>query len=218
MTTQEMLDWFDLLQDKYGSPYYTDDQKLQFLSRAQYEYLKPILKDNEGGQLTFENDQNIASNVWPLIFELGPYTMDTNGRVLRSAVVSSLVSASGHATADILRVASVEFLKGGKRYPCKFMRHNDKAAFEENYFKKPSESNPKYMIESAIFKFRPVDSYPAIYITVLKTPRDLSLSPVVNSELPIDTHNEIVAYALQFAGVGSRDEMLLQMNALQLPR
>ena len=43
MTIQEMHSWFDVLQDKGDSPYFTIDEKTQFLNRAMTKYVNSVL-------------------------------------------------------------------------------------------------------------------------------------------------------------------------------
>lgn len=218
MTAQEMIDWFDILQDKYGSPYFTESEKLLFLNRAQFEYVKSLFPDNEGGVLNIEKDWNNLQNVHSLVFELSEDTMDTSGRISRSDITSGLRTVSGDVNCDVFKILSVEFKRGADRFPCKFLRHNDKAEFERNYFKKPDFDNPRVLFQNNVLQFRPIDTIVKIYITTVKTPKAIAISPASNCELPQDTHNQIVALALELAGVASRDEVLSQMNAVQLAR
>ncbi len=218
MTTIEMLDWFDILQDKFGSPYFSADQKLFFLNNAQLEYLNKLFPDNEGGIENIEQDWNVLQNVSPLIWELPEVSMDTNAAVDVVDIVTALRTISSDPDTDIFDVLSVEVRRGLDRYPCKVLRHNDKAEFETNYFKKPSITHPRYLLQNNTYKFRPLDTTLKIIFTVVKKPLVLSISPTVNSEFPIQTHNEIVAYGLQFAGIASRDEVLSAMNLIQLPK
>jgi hypothetical protein len=59
-----------------------------------------------------------------------------------------------------------------------------------------------------------------IYFTVLKYPITVNLdydTPAnnVNSDLPDFTHDKIVALALEYAGISSRDEALAQLVQLK---
>lgn len=218
MTTQGMLNWFNLLQDKYGSLYYTEAEQLQFLNQAVFQYLSEVLPDNEGGKENLEVDSNVFYNISPLVYELSVETMDNTGLITNSDIRTNLQTVSGDATADIFRILSIEYKRGGQRFPADFMRHNDKAEFEQNYFKKPSFTAPKYTFQNSGIQFRPIDEQASIYITVLKTPKALSVSPESNPELHVKTHNEIVAIGLEFAGIASRDEVLLTLNKVQLPQ
>ena len=43
MNIAEMHSWFDILQDKGDSPYFTTDEKTQFLNRAQTKFVNETL-------------------------------------------------------------------------------------------------------------------------------------------------------------------------------
>lgn len=218
MTVAEQLQWFDILQDQFGSPYFTDTEKLFFLNRGQYEYVKNLFPDNEGGLVNVELDWNILQNIAPLVWETSEMVMSTSGVVTRTALLANLQAISGDATADIFRLLGVEVRKGNDKQPAKIIRHNDRSAFETNYFKKPSFTNFRYLLQNNGYKFKPIDTTSRIAFTVVKTPISMALSPLVQCELPTSTHNEIVAYGLQFAGIASRDEILQALNRTQLPR
>jgi hypothetical protein len=219
MTTQEMIEWFDVLQDKYGSPYFDTDHKLLFLNRAQFEYVKQLFPDNEQGIINIEYNSSVTQNVAPLIYELTQANMATDGTITIEDLVTDLETISGDSDAKIFKILSIEIARAGIVQPVKYLRHNDKGEFERNYFKKPSTSNYRYLLQNNALQFRPVDQLSTIHVTVLKAPKQLVISPSpINSELPDDVHNEIVAYALQFAGVASRDEILSSMNMAQLPQ
>lgn len=218
MTTLQMLDWFDILQDKFGSPYFSTDQKLLFLNNAQMEYLNNLFPDNEGGMINIEKDINVEQNAYSLIFELPELNMSNTGSITFVDLDSNLQTLTGDPNALVFDTLSVEFRKGLKRYPAKFLRHNDKAEFETNYFKKPSIDSPRLLLQNNSYQFRPLDVSAKIIFTVVKEPIKLSVSPPVNSDFPNQAHNEIVAYGLQFAGIASRDEVLTAMNLIQLPQ
>lgn len=218
MTVTEQLQWFDILQDQFGTPYFTDTEKLFFLNRGQYEYVKNLFPGNEGGIMNIEIDWNVIQNVSPLIWEVSEMAMNSSGVISDADVVTNLRSISGDATADIFYILGVEIRKGTSKQPAKILRHNDRSAFEGNYFKKPSNTNYRYLIQNNGYKFKPIDTTSRVAFTVIKTPVEMAISPAVECELPVSTHNEIVAYGLQFAGIASRDEVLQLLNRAQLPR
>ena len=43
MTTQEMIDLFTLIQDKYEAPYFDDNEIIDFLNSSQREVTRKIL-------------------------------------------------------------------------------------------------------------------------------------------------------------------------------
>lgn len=210
MTTAEMVEWFDILQDKSASVYFEDAEKLAFLNNAQREFVSQFFPKGEEGD-NFEVDSNIEQRVGTLIFESNPLTMSAGGAITNATILTDLQTVSGDATCEIFKIGAVGIKKFGKRVPCTWMRHNDKDINDQNYFKRPTYNTPKYTFQNKGIQFRPTDTTAEVYVTTIKTPKILALSPAANSDLPIDTHNEIVAIALEFAGYASREEILAQI-------
>ena len=73
------------------------------------------------------------------------------------------------------------------------------------------------MYETATgYQFGPINTGARLYFNVLKYPKVVILDDVtpannVDSDLPDFTHDQIVALALELAGVSSRDENLEQL-------
>lgn len=209
MTTVQMLEWFDILQDKSASVYFTEAEKLNFLNNACLEFTSRFFPEDQEEGSNFEQDSNVEQKIGPLIWESNPLTMDASGVITRADLLTDIRTKSGDATCELFKIGAIEFKKSGRRIQCKVLRHNDKAAFEENYFKRPNYMTPKHLHQNNTIQFRPVDVLAEVYITVVKSP--VILNTVVNTDLPIDTHNEIVAIALEFAGYASREEILTQI-------
>ena len=81
MNIEEMHSWFDVLQDKGDSPYFTVDEKTQFLNRAMTKYVNAVLNNSfliSGGQPenkaipynTMESVQSGEDAIRPLITDL----------------------------------------------------------------------------------------------------------------------------------------------------
>lgn len=216
MTTVEKLDFFDLIQDKFGSPYFNEAQKLVFLNRAAMRYVENLFpkKNKRKDGDSVEATSIAAESVKELIYVLPAVTMDASGEITNSSMVTALRTLSGDSNADIFKILSVEIVNNGKKIPLRSMRHNDKAAFETNIFKKPTYTYPRYSFANNALQFRPDNAVGDIYVTVIKTPK--IMTSVVNTDLNVDTHNEIVAQAIAFAGIASRDDVLVMLNSEQL--
>jgi hypothetical protein len=217
MTTQELLDFFDLIQDKYGTPYFTDDEKLVFLNNAMLEFINSKFPDTESEreQSDVEINWNALQDIWPLVYTISDLTMSSSGIITLSSLNTALQSTSGDASTSVYKILNLEMRKGGNRYPIKVVRHNDKSAFEQNYFKKPSLAQPRYTLENGGLQIRPTDQIGKVAISVVKSPRLLALAPsVVNPELGSSIKNRLVAIGLEFAGVASRDDVLKTMLAM----
>ena len=81
MNIQEMHGWFDVLQDKGDSPYFTTAEKTQFLNRAQLKYVNEIVQNEfnisgsapEGNAIPYSSMSSLQRGeeaIQPLITEL----------------------------------------------------------------------------------------------------------------------------------------------------
>lgn len=213
MTISEMKDWFNILQDKYGSPYYTDSEISLFLQRAHIEFVKSLLPTTPSDGPNIELSQDTVSQIAPLIYDLGVLNMNTSGEVTKASIQSSLNS---EISGGILwRPLAIGWTLTGDERPVKYMRSNDKWEFAINYFKKPSVTNPKVRETAEAYIFSPITTQAKIYFTVLKYPVKVNIGTSVSSDLPDFTHDKIVAIALELTGVASRDVALAQLLQLK---
>jgi len=213
--------WFDLLQDKYGSPYFTDAEKSIFLQRAQIEFVDELFRgDNETNGPNIELSQDTISKIAPLIYELPYKNMSSVGVITKATLGTELdTQASGSvltASNILWRPLSIGLELGSVKTKVTYLRHNDRWEFEKNYFKRPTLKAPKVRETALSYIFAPVNTTAKIHFTVLKYPEPVNIpATTVNSDLPDHTHNRIVAIALEFAGIGSRDNNLVQLVQAQ---
>lgn len=213
MNIATMVSYFDILQDKYGSTYYTNAEKELFLQRAHIEFVKELLPVNESSKENIELSQDTISQIAPLIYELPFMNMDSSGIVSKSSIQTALTNAV--AGGILWRPLSIGLYLSGKNVPAKYVRHNDRWEFANNYFKKPSNTNPKVRETGTNYVFEPILTGAKVYFTVLKYPALVSISTPTNSDLPDHTHDRIVAIALELSGVASRDVALTQLLQLK---
>lgn len=200
MTSAELLTIFEVLLDKYGSPYLTDDEMYSLLNMAQYERFNRLLPDDMGGQVNFEFDENTLQNIRPFVFNLtGLVTV--SGLLSDSTINTALVSAS-HAGAEIFRIMNVS--KSG--VPIKWVKHNNLNAYNQNVFKAPDTDNIKYTLLKTGVQFYPT-STTGVDLTVIKRPRTISVS--VDPEWDNYGLNLVIMIALQLSGVSVRDQELI---------
>lgn len=207
MTTQEMHMFFDIIQDKYASPYFEDDEKDLILTRAQIAVVEDFLPSNYRGMLTTEESSVIFENLDDITYELN-ITIPSGGEVLKSTIQTALNTASGN-TEPYLVILNVS--RNNK--PCKWVRHNDWYKFQNNTFKSATDEEPQYKILNDKLEFLPSTSQTGT-ITVLKRPIDIKLG-LTESELPDSMHNKIVALGIEIAGIASRDEALMAIQNIQ---
>lgn len=218
LTTQNLIDLYNVLADKYGSPNQIDSEILGNLNYAHYEYLNRLSPDNEGGVINFEFDQNVATNIKPLVYNI-TLNMDVNGLISESAINTALQTASSDPTAKVFRYMAVGVSVSGTKYPVKYEPHNSRLVNERNFFKRPTTTNSKYTMLSEGLEFYPTQQSSPVTLTVIKTPRPLSLSPLVNPELPDIALYNIVAIALKLFGIQVREGELLEdarLSGLQI--
>lgn len=223
MTVERMVQWFEQIQDKSNSVYFTPSEQVEFLNRAQYKFvneyifsfLYPSRRGLQGGvkvltsiESTITGDQLIS----PLILSETPVASDANGLISNATIETAINGLTGNSEKlmHVLNLAKADLTS------CSFVRHNDYYRFLANSFKAPSATNPLYRLSRNGLSLSPVgiESY---LISLIKTPVDMLYDTVtpannVDSELPDLTHDEIVAIALDDAGVSSRDQALIQLK------
>lgn len=216
MTIQEMHNWFDILQDKYQSPYFTDDEKDIFLNIAQLEYINSFIDDGEGINDSVERNSFIFTSFSPLVYSIkNGLSMDSNGNVTIANITTELNLLSGD-TSPYLYILNCGIGSGSNVLEANYVRHNDIYRLQQNDFKRASTTNPQYSVDNQGLVFKPVDITANVIITVLKEPKKMTISaPSVNSELNSNCHNTIVAIAIDLAGVATREEALISLNQIQ---
>lgn len=212
MTIAGMAQLFDILQDKYGSPYFTNAEKSLLLNRAQTEFVNSFLP-TDGDEKNIELSEDAMAQLDTLIYTLPYTTMNSSGLVTKASIETALQAIVPGAL--LRRRLNTGWVYGGKTKPVGFVRHNDWYKFVANYFKAPSLDNPKMNETATAYQFAPVNTSAKLYFTVLKYPVVVDIDTAVDSDLPDHTHNKIVALALEFAGIGSRDENLAQLLQLK---
>jgi hypothetical protein len=206
MNTVEIESYFDLLTDKVGVPYFLQTEKSTFLNQAQLKYVMDTIPSNEGGVVNLEMGSPVLGNVSTLIFETAALT-PTSGEITKTSVQSALDTASG-STEPVLYILNVSF----DGYPCKFTRHNDWYAVQNNTFTVGTTVAPRYRQLGTKFIFAPSNSSASVKFTILKYPKAINLTTSVTCELPSQTHKRIVELAVDLAGTAMRDETLKATN------
>lgn len=207
MTTQEMLDWFDLIQDKTDSPYFDEIEKLQFLNRAQMDYLATFVNTTQGfspQEFTSQAEEILR----PLIEEI--VVTPTDG-VVTIAEIEAELNALNRGLYHIM-----ELNLGGKEIS--FVRHNDRHRLSQNAFKAPSDDNRRYRYNGVGIQIEPATNLP-VGLTVISVPADMNASGQ-NCELAdiYNSHNQIVAIALDYAGISVREGEFLQQKQITKPQ
>lgn len=229
MNIIEMISWFDIIQDKQNSPYFTSAEKTQFIQRAQVKYVNELIfqhlfpssRKSEGAARVYSSiEATVAGSevLEPLLMVDIPVSSDALGVITRASIESALQLISGD-TKGYVAISTLAMDLGNQSFlPVRFVRHNDYFKFQNNVFKKASASQPQYRIERETIKVAPTGVFDYL-ISVVKEPIDVvydEATPAnnVDCELPEFTHDDILAIALDDAGVSSRDSALLQLKQL----
>lgn len=212
MTIAAQHEYFDILIDKQGGAYFDDTDRDRFINMAQIQYVKQLLPSNEGGQVNLEFDHINFNNIQTLVFQTAGLSPNSSGEVAYSAIQTALDAASG-STEPFMHVMNINWTRSGSTYPVKFTRHNDFYEQELNSFKQGKATRPKYRHLANKFIFAPIDTGASIKFTLLKYPKDVSLSAPTNCELPSHTHKAITELAVDLAILSLRDTELSQLTS-----
>jgi hypothetical protein len=218
VTTQKAVDILNILIDKYGSPSVDEDERVDMLNMAMFEYLNRLVPDNQGGVVNFEFDSNVIHNIKPLIYTITA-NMDADGLLEETDIDTALRTESSDATATVLRIMSIGITDDDDiTRPVKYVKQNNLWSQARNFFKRPSATNPRYTMMADGLKFYPTNQTDDLTITVLKNPKLLSLSPASNPELADYAFYNVIMIALKLCGIEIRDDQMLQdirLTALQ---
>ena len=182
MTTAEAVAIFKILQDKYASPHLIDSEIVRMLNMAQYERLNRLIPDDMGGVVNFEQDQNIALNVKPLIYYLSPLSPRNPDCVITDLVINAaLITAVSNVTdpepdAKYFRICNLVIEAGSDVRYCKYVKHNNVYRISANTFKSATAYTPLYTLNAEGIQMYPKSSttYNAQFgVTVIKHPRTL---------------------------------------------
>jgi hypothetical protein len=99
----------------------------------------------------------------------------------------------------------------GKRI--KFVRDKDLSMRDDNEFLRPTTSRPVYKILGSNISVKPT-SVGECLVTYIKHPVEVSYEDEIDSDMPSILHHTIIAYALNSAGIASRDEALLAVSKM----
>lgn len=214
MTIQEMHDWFDLVMDKVGEPYFTDDEKDSFLNEGQINFVRQFF-DIVFDKYNAERSNYDAEMLAPLIFPASVQT-STAGQL----AYTDLDAAVDTSWMYILNVARKPTTVGCSTdeinyVPSRNVRHNDFYKHQQNSFKKEDEEYPMHRYFSTYLQVNP-RNVADMLVTLLKYPIEMDLGTNVSCELPEKAHNEVVFLALKFAGINmERGEFYAIVNTEQ---
>lgn len=215
MLLSEWHTYFDIVQDKYGSPYFTTVEKEILFNRAILDFVNSHFVPDKKGMTAIGRDQRVSENLQTLTYRVPAIKMDSTGLITNSQIETALQTIV--ATGIFMRLLALGWEQSDDYSPpIKFTRHNDWYQFKQNVFKDPKQyGGPRYYNDGANYYIQPINTVVNIRPTVVKYPAIVSTTGPIECDLPDFTHNTILADALQLAGISSRDEALAQLLALQ---
>lgn len=221
MTIQEMHDLFNLLLDQYNEPYFEDDEIDQLINSASIDFVNDIVFNNispsfvsidrgisslSSVESTIQSSEVLSSLIFRDL-ELS----SSDGAISFDDINTELLSESSDTEAEMLHIINVVKLIDEEEHLVRFVRNNDRQRFKQNVFKSPKVESPIFTISNSGILIEPKDDEDYL-LTVIKKPRKVSLGDEIDSDLPENTHQRIVAYALALSGLASRDEVMLQLQ------
>lgn len=209
MTLTKVFQIFDILQDKYGAPYFPNEWKVDLFNMGQNEYLHDLLPEEGGEGVNFDFDSNVTNNIQPLIWTVS-LSMNGSGVVTNTALNAAIQSASSDATATFFRIMSIGATSGSSVvYPVRYVKQNNLRIFQANTFKAPSApSKIRYNFVGNGLQFYPTTTTP-LSITVIKTPKNVAISPNVDPEWSDYVCYNIIAKMIKLSGITTESPELI---------
>jgi hypothetical protein len=207
MTTQKAIDIFSILQDKYGAPELVSTEVVDLLNMATYEWLSRLVPSNLGKLVNHELDQNTLSAIRPLIYSL---QLTPAASIVTNAEITTALQTGGAETgATWFRLTSLRLSVAGITYVPKFRTWNNFVGATNNFFKKAKTARPALLLHKGGIEITPWTTGTIFFMTVIKTPKTLSLTGPINPELEDAQMYNIIALALKLGGISTRDEEMI---------
>lgn len=242
MTITEMHSWFDVLQMKGNNIDFTLREKDYILNRAQLKYVNqmvykvyiPSLYRQEKAQNVYSLSESTADGfeqIRPLIREVNVNSLSTAtgaahvGDITYASIQSALNTQSlqapysypsGYSDSIVMVVLGINHANDG--YRLRFVKNFEAQKYTQNIFRQPKSHQPIYTMNGDIIRIMPDDNAGDPYVVqVIKEPikmfLDMTGNNSIDCELPDSCHDEIMAIALDDAGIATRDQALMQLNA-----
>ena len=232
MTIQEMHSWFDILQAEGVAIEFTSREKDHILNRAQIKFVNevlqkkylPSLRENERAEVVYSVTESVISGhdyIYPLLgaIVVTPYV---GGAVYFSSMdanINTVLGTTGNKLMTILGVSDKDNM-----LPLRYVNGHDRYKQFGNVFRAPKDYDAVYQIDKdssgSYINIDPntltASGTKEFRVHFIREPRPMEYSTIgankINSELPEVTHDEIMAIALDDAGVATRDQALIQLN------
>lgn len=199
-----MHSYFDLALDKVGTSYFIESEKDEFLNYAQRLLLKEIVFGNNIHQNVPDNNTAFSSEAITALVSEQALTSSASGEIKYSDIDTAINGKVYHVSTVLRKDSS------GSNRSCRYTEVNDYAAVLDNAFKEPTDKHPIYRNIGSALKIDPQTSAECT-LTVIRLPKEMSLSGGQDSELLETTHEKLVYMALVQAGINLREAEFYQM-------
>lgn len=205
MTIEQMHERFDLIQDKYESPYFTSEEKDHFINLSQdalflkldfmpFDYLLQRKEVSRGFESNEVNTQHLKN------FIIDDLNITLSSGLASFEDINSAIQNKTGGDEELFRVISVSI----DDLDARWVRHNDLNRFERNKYLRGTEKYPIYTYNNDGLKIRP-SSIQSCKVSVLRKHKDVSLENSIDSEFPESIHHKILYDALVLSGIPVKD-------------
>lgn len=207
---------FDLMLDKYGSPYFADDEKDLIINKAIREVVKDIFYNldvdkaaNGQARVGYEVNKVISSYLSDLVTEISG-TQATAGEIT-DAEINTLVEAQTYVGATYLYPLALSLSQTGLAdfYTAKFQRANEVQPFRRNAYLKPDFCRVYYRLLDGKIGIEPNNVIHDFEMAVLRNPRLIELG-VTDTDLNPTLQERVINKAEEYASISIRDPQLYQ--------
>jgi len=210
--------------------------QLKYVNDVVYKMYIPSLYKQEKPEATYSLSESSADGyeqIRPLIREITVNSRSTDSGALlegdigfpalRTALDTqsnllpySSYYPSSYSGSEVMVVLGVTHANTGTRV--RFVKNFEAYKYEQNVFRQPKEHQPIYTMNGETIRIRPESTAGNPFIVQLikeplKMAYDITQQNSVHCELPEPCQDEIMAIALDDAGIATRDQALMQLNA-----
>tara|TARA_R100000900_G_scaffold99886_2_gene77232 strand:+ start:915 stop:1679 length:765 start_codon:yes stop_codon:yes gene_type:complete len=210
--------------------------QLKYVNDVVYKMYIPSLYKQEKPEATYSLSESSADGyeqIRPLIREINVNSRSTDSGAssegdigfpaLRTALDTqsnllpySSYYPSSYSGSEVMVVLGVTHANTGTRV--RFVKNFEAYKYEQNVFRQPKEHQPIYTMNGETIRIRPESTAGNPFIVQLikeplKMHYDITQTNSVHCELPETCQDEIMAIALDDAGIATRDQALMQLNA-----
>lgn len=232
MNINEMHSWFDILQMKGHNVEFTRREKDHIINRAQIKYVNEVLQKKylpsvqagEKPEMVFSSTESVVAGQESIQPLLGQCIITSNAYAsftfanIESEIDSRLITDLGVKSAGFeSKLMMILGVMSDDKMPCRYLSLHDRRKTHNNIYRQATTYAPTYSIQEGYVNVEPNDlGGEDFYVFYIREPQAVSWSynssGRVDCELPDFTHDEIMAIALDDAGVAQRDQALMQLN------